>query len=63
MNHIETRPPRPSPGQPGSISETLRNFAIYFATPDHVRRADPAAAWERARRLAMPHARQAVQRR
>jgi len=54
-SRLPWRPPRPTPEQPGTLAEQLEAIALYLANP--TRRHDRAAAWELARRLAIPHAR------
>jgi hypothetical protein len=52
------RDARPSREQPGTLGQQLEAVALYLANP--YRRIDPAAAWELARRLVIPHARAAA---
>ncbi|RIK73196.1 MAG: hypothetical protein DCC68_25310 [Planctomycetota bacterium] len=60
MNHIKHRPPRPSPGQSGTLREQFAAIALYLRLPAYYRRFDPSDAWKFARQRAMLHARKAV---
>ncbi len=62
MNLTKQRPPRPSPGQPGTLREQFAALLHFFSLPWFVREADPDGAWEHARQVAMPHARREVTR-
>ncbi len=48
-------PIAPAPEQPGSLGQQFVAVALYLA--DDLREIDPAAAWENARLIAIPHAR------
>jgi hypothetical protein len=45
---------RPAAGQPGSLLEQFCSISLFLA--DDSRELDRAAAWDRARAAAMPHA-------
>jgi hypothetical protein len=49
---------RPGPSEPGTLLEQLRAMAIYFALPDRIRERYDDQGWQRARRAAVPHARE-----
>ncbi len=49
---------RPGPSEPGTLLEQLRAVGIFYALPDRIRERDPDQGWQRARRAAIPHARE-----
>ena len=57
MDSTTFRPPRPSPGQPGSLRQQIEAIALYVRLPIYYRRLDPADAWQFVRERIMPHAR------
>jgi hypothetical protein len=51
---VATATPKPSPNQPGTLGQQLLACELYAADPCE----DRVAAWERARSLVIPHARE-----
>jgi hypothetical protein len=53
----QIREARPSTDQPGSLTQQLESIDLFLANP--ARAHEREAAWQLARRLAIPHARRA----